>query len=109
VVGQDAIDDALNSGLVRSNTPTAGVYSNGMVRTTPYPSFAEGKPRQIYIDQTINQGKTPYIISTDRPMKISTLGRHGKGSTRFPVNNHGEYIPEINLSEVNLFQGTPHW
>jgi hypothetical protein len=66
VVGDDAIADLQSSGLVRAGD-YGGVKTDlgpftGM-RTTPHPSFGKGAPRQAYIDQTIQQGKTPFIIS----------------------------------------------
>lgn len=111
VVGKDAIEDIINNGVVRSNTQSAGVSLDGLgKRTTPYPSFSKGKPNQVYIDQTISQGKTPYIISTNRPMGISTLGRHGKGSTRFPIDKNGQFLESTPISEYKVYSSnTPHW
>lgn len=114
VVGQDAIDDIVESGLVRVNE-NAGVAQDlgpfGIVnRTTPYPSFGKAKPQQVYANQVINQGKTPYIISTDRSMRPSTLGRHGKGKTQFPVDDAGNYITGFPANEAKVFEfGEPHW
>ena len=114
VVGQDAVDDILESGLVRVNE-NAGVAQDlgpfGTVyRQTPYPSFGKAKPQQTYADQVISQGKTPYIISTDRPMKASTLGRHGRGTTQFPVDDAGKYMTGFPASEAKVFEfGDPHW
>lgn len=114
VVGEDAIQDIINTGLVRSN-PEAGVKTTiGALRQTPFPSFAKGSPRQTYINQTVDQGHVPYIISTDRPMAVSTLGRHGKGSTMFPVDDN--YVPELknylsgfSANEAKVFEANPHW
>jgi len=113
VVGQDAIDDMIQSGLVRVNDK-AGVASDlgpfGIInRTTPYPSFGKAKPQQEYIDQVVSQGKTPYVISTDRPMRVSNLGRHGKGRTQFPINDEGKYISGFPASEAQVYEATPHW
>jgi hypothetical protein len=113
VVGQDAIEDITNTGLIRTN-PQAGVMTGIGLRQTPYPSFGKGKPRQAYIDQTIQQGKTPYIISTDRPMATSTLGRHGKGSTMFPIDENyvpgsKNYLSQFPANEAKVFEGSPHW
>jgi hypothetical protein len=112
VVGEDAILDLQNSGLVRAGD-YGGVESNfgsfDSVRTTPYPSFGKGAPRQAYIDQTIQQGKKPFIISTDRPMKASNLGRHGKGSTMFPIDELGKYMSEFSGDDVKVFDAKPHW
>ncbi len=105
VVGQDAIDDLQTSGLVRTGQ---GAGPTG--RPTLYPSFAKGNPRQTYIDQVLESGQTPHIISTDRPMRVSTLGRHGKGTTQFPVDDAGNYMTSFPASETKVFDGTqPHW
>lgn len=115
VVGQDAVDDILESGLVRVNED-AGVASDlgpfGVIkRTTPYPSFAKALPQKQYANQVIAQGKKPYIISTDRSMKASTLGRHGKGSTQFPIDETGKYMSGFPASEAKIFEfaDKPHW
>jgi len=112
VVGQDAIEDFVESGLVRSGEyggvqKSLGPFNTS--RTTPYPSFSAGKPNQTYISQTISQGKNPFIISTDRPMAPSTLGRHGKGSTMFPVDESGQFLESFPATQAELFESTPHW
>lgn len=112
VVGEDAVLDLQNSGLVRAGD-YGGVESNfgsfDGIRTTPYPSFGTGAPRQAYIDQTIQQGKSPFIISTDRTMKASNLGRHGKGSTMFPIDETGKYMSAFSADDVKVFDVKPHW
>lgn len=108
VVGEDAILDMQTSDLVRAGNK-GGVGTGILKRTTPYPSFKKGNPGQTYIDQTIKQGKTPYIISTDRPMNVSTLGTHGKGSTQFPIDELGNYMTNFPASEAKIFEGQPHW
>ena len=115
IVGRDAIDDVFESGLVRVNE-NAGVASDlgpfGVItRTTPYPSFAKALPQKQYANQVIAQGKQPYIISTDRAMKASTLGRHGKGSTQFPIDETGKYMSGFPASEAKIFEfaDKPHW
>lgn len=113
VVGSDAIEDIYNSGLVRSGqyggVDRGSVGGISLNRTTPYPSFTYGKPSQTYINQTIDQGKNPFVISTDRPMTESTLGRHGKGSTMFPVDESGKFLESFPATQVELFEPIPHW
>lgn len=108
VVGQDAILDLQNSGLVRAGE-RGGVETGMGIRTSAYPSFGKGLPKQRYIDQTIQQGKTPYIISTNRPMGVSTLGRHGKGSTMLPIDETGKYMSEFPADETRIFGAKPNW
>jgi hypothetical protein len=115
IVGRDAVDDVFESGLVRVNE-NAGVASDlgpfGVItRTTPYPSFAKALPQKQYANQVSAQGKQPYIISTDRAMKASTLGRHGKGTTQFPIDETGKYMSGFPASEAKIFEfaDKPHW
>jgi hypothetical protein len=114
VVGQDAIDDILESGLVRVNQNAGAAQDLGPLgivnRKTPFPSFGKGQPGTTYATQVINEGKTPYIISTNRPMAVSTLGRHGKGTTQFPVDETGNYVSSFPASEAQVFEfGKPNW
>jgi hypothetical protein len=115
VVGQDAVDDILESGLVRVNEDAGVAHDLGpfgvIKRTTPYPSFAKALPQKQYANQVIAQGKKPYIISTDRAMKASNLGRHGKGSTQFPIDETGKYMSGFPASEAKVFEyaDKPHW
>jgi hypothetical protein len=116
IVGNNAIEDLNTSGLVRagdrggrSNMTIGNVSFN---RKTPYPSFAEGVPAadNVYAQSIVNQGNKPYIISTNRKFAPSTLGRHGKGSTMFPIDDTGKYLESFPASEVNVFEATkPHW
>jgi hypothetical protein len=110
VVGSDAIADLQASGLVRSGegaVTTAGGIP--VSRPTAWPSFAKGSPRETYMKGVMERGDTPYIISTDRPMAVSTLGRHGKGSTQFPVGPDGNYLTSFPASEATVYKGSPNW
>lgn len=116
IVGPNAIQDLQESSLVR-----AGDYGGSSIpgqpdwigkRTTPYPSFGKGIPTSdnVYAQKIINEGKIPYIISTNRAMKASTLGRHGRGSTQFPVDDTGKYMTGFPANEAKVFEfGDPHW
>jgi hypothetical protein len=116
IVGNNAIEDLNASGLVRAGN--RGGRNNGNIgnvsfnRTTAWPSFGEGVPtaNNVYAQEVINQGYTPHIISTNREFGVSTLGRHGKGSTMFPIDETGRYLESFPASEVNVFEGIkPHW
>jgi hypothetical protein len=116
IVGNNAIEDLNASGLVRAGN--RGGRNSGNIgnvsfnRTTAWPSFGEGVPtaNNIYAQEIINQGYTPHIISTNREFGVSTLGRHGKGSTMFPIDETGRYLESFPASEVNVFEGIkPHW
>lgn len=118
VVGPDAIRDIQESGVIRAGDRGGSQLPNqvGSIigsRITPYASFGKGAPAadNIYAQRVISQGKKPFIISTDRPMKVSTLGRHGKGTTQFPVGPDGKYMKEFPASEAKVFEfrDKPHW
>jgi hypothetical protein len=110
VVGQDAILDLQQSGLVRSGmgAPTT-IGGINVSRPTAFPSFAKGAPRQTYINQVEQTGQTPFVISTDRSMGASTLGRHGKGTTHFPVDESGNYLSSFPANEARVYEATPNW
>ncbi len=116
VVGKDAVDDIVETGLIRTpqNTRTNTGTGINLTRkgTTPYPSFGEGVPNiseNVYAQNIINNGGTPYVISTDAPMGVSTLGRHGKGSTLFPVDAQGNYLKNFSAADAKVFEANPHW
>ena len=111
VVGSDAIADLRASGLVRSGEGAVTTMDGIPVsRPTAWPSFAKGAPKETYINGVMARGDTPYIISTNRPMGVSTFGRHGKGSTQFPIGKDGKYLTSFPASEASVYEaGTPHW
>lgn len=102
VVGKDAINDALESNLIR--TKSNNVKSNkGIVlnnRPTAFPSFSKGKISTEYAEGLPEHG----LIETTRAMSPSNLGRHGKGTTQFPINSEGNYIKEFPLNEATLYK-----
>lgn len=102
VFGADAKEDMVNNGVVR-NRPvepaTEGKIQLGK-RPTAYPSFSKGKVSGEYAKGLDGH----YMISTDRPMGVSTLGRHGKGSTIFPVGEDGRYLQQFPAEETTLYK-----
>lgn len=110
VVGKDAIDDLAESGLIRTGEGAKSKIGEiSVARPTAYPSFGKGSPKETYLNQVIRQGDEPFVISTNRPMKASTLGRHGKGTTMFPVDETGNYMKSFPASEADVFHAEPHW
>jgi hypothetical protein len=109
-VGSDAAEDFINNGVVRSkvaNPENTNVVSKGTInlqnRPTAFPSFSKGEISKEYVKGIPDH----YVIETDRAMKASTMGRHGKGSTIFPVDESGNYLKEFPASEARLLK--PHW
>lgn len=117
VVGREAVDDALETGLIRTKAPSNKVSpQEGLINldrrgTTPYASFGEGpvSSKNVYAQNIVNRGDTPYIISTNRSMKPSTLGSHGKGSTLFPVDESGNYLQSFPANEAQIYGAQPNW
>lgn len=117
VVSKEAIDDAIESQVIRVKAPaskqasSSGVINLDRRGTTPFPSFGEGKisADNAYLLDIIKRGESPYIISTNRPMGASTLVRHGKGSTLFPVDKSGSYLRSFPIEEAELYNAIPHW
>lgn len=103
VVGNDAVEDALSSGLIRNkqsvNQNIPGTINIGD-RPTAYPSFSKGKISTEYAKGLTEHG----LIETNRPMNVSNLGRHGKGTTQFPVDNTGNYIKEFPVEQSKIYK-----
>ena len=116
VVDQGAIDDAFSSKLIRVKSPSDKLNVKGSINldrrgTTPLPSFGKGIPDKdnLYMQSIVDRGNKPYIISTNRNMSKSTLGRHGANSTMFPVDNNGKYMKNFPTDEAKIFNYDPHW
>ena len=106
VVGEDAVEDLVTSGLVRSKGARPKIVSEGINlgnRPTAFPSFSKGKISMEYAKGLDKHA----IIKTDRAMAASTMGRHGKGSTMFPVDENGKYLNSFPASEATVYK--PHW
>lgn len=110
IVGDDAYDDIVQSGLVRTRRPkdalvkdqTSGINLDRR-GTTSYPSFSQGSPSLSYAKENPNH----YIIRTSDPsIKASTSGRHGKGSTMFPTGEDGRHLKELPADKVQVYKHT---
>lgn len=107
IVGDEAYDDILQTGKIRVKTPSdKKPFSSDKINldrrgTTSYPSFSQGKPSLEYARSNPNH----YIIKTsDKSLKPSTLGRHGKGTTIFPTDEMGKHLKEIDASKVKIYK-----
>ena len=102
--GEESFNDIANKGIVRSvppvNTNSIGKINLGG-RPTAFPSFSKGKVSKEYAEgDPLN-----YIIeSNSDKIKVSTLGRHGKGTTYFPTDIEGNYINSLDAGEINLYK-----
>lgn len=106
VVGDEAFDDIVTSGVIRTKKPAEVVNDGGKITldrrgTTSFPSFSKGTPSLDYAQSDPNH----YIITTkSQSIKPSTSGRHGKGSTMFPTDEHGRHLKELNASEADVYK-----
>ena len=102
VSGSPAYEDILESGKIRTlGSPTykgenahldkhPSLYERIKVRSTDWPSFKKGKANLYY-----SQGSPDhYVIETEEKLIRATRGRHGKGSTHFPVDAKGLDVDE---------------
>ena len=108
VRGKGAIDDIVNSGVVRSvstpSPPGTSLLDRINNRPTAFPSFSKGKVNSGYAKGDVDH----YIIEalTDN-IKVSTLGRHGKGSTMFPFDpKTGNFVNELPMEGVSVHKHT---
>ena len=104
VVGDDAFQDIVNSGLVRTNAGSKGGQSLAeklASRPTAFPSFSKGEASMEYAAANPNH----YIISTTDPsIQPSTAGRHGKGSTMFPTDATGAHLTSLPATAVKVWK-----
>ena len=97
VHGEEALDDILKSGTVRTNA-NAKVSSNSSLaekmkaRPTAFPSFSKGQASMAYAGQNENH---TIIVSDDPSIQPSNSGRHGKDKTHFPTMD-GKHQSSLN-------------
>lgn len=104
VVGDEALDDILETGVVRTGgrviQQEAGKV-NLAGRPTAFPSFSKGSASISYAQNNPNN----YIIETADPsIQPSTHGRHGKGTTYFPTDSNGNPLKSLSGEAVNVYK-----
>lgn len=106
IVGDDAYNDILQSGVIRTKKPDDFVTISGGINldrrgTTAYPSFSKGKVSVEYAQDNPNH----YIVATNDPsIKPSTSGRHGKGTTMFPTDENGKHLNSLSADKTNIYK-----
>ena len=107
VVGDDAFNDIVQTGTVRTKPPVDKVTNKeGLINldrrgTTAYPSFSKGKASIEYAKDNPNN----YIVVTaDESIKPSTSGRHGVGTTMFPTSSEGKHLKELAADKVKVYK-----
>jgi hypothetical protein len=104
IVGDEAFNDILETGVVRTNAESKAKKEGGIDltnRPTAYPSFSKGKASMDYAAENPNN----YIIVTeDSSIQPSKVGRHGKGTTMFPTDKNGNHLKELSGEKVKVYK-----
>jgi len=104
IVGDEAFNDIVESGTVRTNAGNKGGESLSdklKNRPTLFPSFSKGKASMEYAAENPNN----YIIVTeDASIQPSKAGRHGKGTTMFPTDKNGNHLKELSGEKVKVYK-----
>lgn len=106
IVGDEAFDDIVESGVVRTNSKNKDIQKgSGLIdltgRPTLFPSFSKGSVSEEYT----NENENHYIIETNDPsIQPSTSARHGKGTTYFPTDSNGNHLESIDARKVNVYE-----
>lgn len=106
IVGDEAFNDIVESGVVRTNANNKGgqtLAEKIAKRPTLYPSFSKGRASMEYANANPNN----YIIVTeDSSIQPSTSGRHGKGTTMFPTDENGKHLTELSGKKIKVYKHT---
>ena len=105
IVGDEAFDDIIKTGQIRVQRPSSYKTEPGVINLdrrgiTPSPSFSKGKPSIEYAKGNPEH----YIIRTSEPLKPSTMGAHGKGSTMFPTDEAGKHLKSLDASKTQVYK-----
>ena len=104
IVGDEAFNDIIESGVVRTNADSKSKKEGGIDlgnRPTAFPSFSKGKASVEYANENPNN----YIIVTDdASIQPSKSGRHGKGTTMFPTDENGNHLKELSGEKVKVYK-----
>ena len=104
VVGDEAFNDIVQNGVVRTNADNKGNQTGGIDlgnRPTAFPSFSRGSASMEYAAANPNNY---IIVSSDQSIQPSTKGRHGKGSTMFPTDENGNPMRELDGKKVKVYK-----
>jgi len=104
IVGDEAFNDIVESGVVRTNAKNKGGQSLAEKlanRPTLYPSFSRGSASMHYANSNPNH----YIIVTDdASIQPSKSGRHGMGTTMFPTDENGNHLESLDGKKVKVYR-----
>ncbi len=109
IVGDDAYNDIVHSGQVRTESPTykgvggaeyAGKINIGS-RPTAFPSFSRGS---VNLEYALNNKNHYVIVTSDPSIMPSNIGRHGKGTTHFPTDEGGNHLKSLDAIKVKVYK-----
>ena len=105
IVGDEAFQDIVDSGLVRTNSKSKPKPNPGEIsllnRPTRWPSFSKGKASMSYAASNPNNY---IVVSDDSSIQPSTKGKHGEGTTMFPTDQNGEAMESLDASKVDVYK-----
>jgi len=106
IVGDDAFQDIVTSGLVRTNSgskvqESASIASKLAARPTKFPSFSKDSASMQYAQQNPNHY---IIVSSDKSIQASKSGRHGLGTTHFPTDESGAHLESLAADKVKVYR-----
>jgi hypothetical protein len=106
IVGDEAFQDIINTGQVRTNAGSkvaegATLAQKLAARPTAFPSFSKDSAAMSYAGENPNH----YIVVSESPsIKPSTRGRHSPGKTFFPTDEQGKHLESLPASEVQIYR-----
>ena len=107
IVGDDAFNDIVESGVARVLEPKDKIKSTEFIisldrrGTTAFPSFAKGRAAMEYAKNNENN----YIVVTQDPsLQPSKIWRHGKWSTMFPTDENWNHMKELHGDKVKVYK-----
>lgn len=106
IVGDEAFQDIINTGEVRTNAGSkvaegATLAQRLAARPTAFPSFSKDSAAMSYAGENPNH----YIVVSESPsIKPSTRGRHSPGKTFFPTDEQGNHLKSLPASEAVVYK-----
>jgi hypothetical protein len=106
VVGDEAFEDIVTTGEVRTNATSkveegASLMERLAARPTAFPSFSKDSAAMLYARDNPNHY---IIVSDDASIQPSQSGRHSKGKTHFPTDEQGNHLESLSGKKVRVYK-----
>jgi hypothetical protein len=106
VVGDEAFEDIVTTGEVRTNASSkvkegASLMERLAARPTAFPSFSKDSAAMLYARDNPNHY---IIVSDDASIQPSQSGRHSKGKTYFPTDEQGNHLESLSGKKVRVYK-----